>query len=1109
MNWCSGDKKEEEVSPCAAEAHGQIGVVERAIQTIKHTVRQMLQSGEKEAWQAVICACQAHNEMERVDGFSPYQWAFGRQPRLNGSFHDRAHDDPFWTSSAVVGSSMQANLRLRTLAQQTFLKTQAFQQITAAVNAKTRRNQTFLPGDLIYFKRVKPPAQPAASVRMPFKLWRWYGPGRVLATETRSDGFGEERRPAHIVWIVTHGRLKRCSPEQLRHASDREKLMAEGSDAPSTSWTFHSLTQTLLKGEFERLDDHTFPEDMTERPSTPVRRARSESRSRPQDRMDEAGTRSRSRPAKRTEEVVLKQSSHERTKREKTSQKFVEPGFGGEEAHQRTNPGNKIHQELVKVSDGEGTHQKVRTKTEEKKVIQESQAPTTPNPSGEIASGSQSGQRSPGLDVDRLLDDPMFSPTPAAVQKDRPVKELFQQPLFKKQRKELYGHDTGDEFFIGVANSENEMAADRLVFAIDLELPERSSDWRRMRRSPQAFYVKKVKGAEVKLHLLGPEDKVKFAEAKRAEVQQWLAASAVKRAEGMVPKDRIMSMRWVLTWKDAEHQKAKGRIVLIGYQDPDLESIQSSAPTMSRRTRQLALQLSSIHQWKTLKADVKAAFLQGEAVEKDRSLFAKQVPELAEAMNLKEKEVVQVLKSCYGLVSAPASWFQCINKTLQQIGFSQCRSDPCLWLLKGEQMKDPKDGHRVLGYICAHVDDFLIAGDETSEVWSQALHTFYARFKWSPWEHGSYSHCGIQVREECDFSYSLDHSEFCSNIEQITFQNRSDDEKINADELTQLRGVLGALQWRSHQTGPHLSSKLGQLQSEITRATVATLKAANKLVRECFQTRHLSTRINQLGVNDPRDIVFIGWSDAALANRIDLSSTGGYAIAAANPMILEGKHAPVSFISWRSSRLQRKARSSLSAEAQALAETDQELMFVRMAWAELCGLPIDLANPSESISKISGTVVVDAKALFDILSKRDLNSAAVGLKDKYSALEILCLLESLEALRTKSRWVHSDAQLADGLTKPLPAGNLHKVLHDGKWTLTYDPSFTSARRLKKAKRASEPTSISEQDSRGMSVFVLDSHQVTCSCQVSCCSPIWCWPNSPLALVGIPFAILFS
>ena len=159
-----------------------------------------------------------------------------------------------------------------------------------------------------------------------------------------------------------------------------------------------------------------------------------------------------------------------------------------------------------------------------------------------------------------------------------------------------------------------------MVCTLELPLPETSREWKRLKREPQSFFVKKVRSAEVKWHLLSPEKKEAFQAAKQAEVDQWIQAEAVKRAVGPIPKGRTLQTRWVLTYKESGAPKA--RIVLIGYQDPDLESLQSSAPTMSRRTRQVALQYSSVRQWRLLKADVKAAFLQGEATEKDRLVYA-------------------------------------------------------------------------------------------------------------------------------------------------------------------------------------------------------------------------------------------------------------------------------------------------------------------------------------------------------------------------------------------------------------------------------------------------------------------------------------------------------
>ena len=132
---------------------------------------------------------------------------------------------------------------------------------------------------------------------------------------------------------------------------------------------------------------------------------------------------------------------------------------------------------------------------------------------------------------------------------------------------------------------------------------------------------------------------------------------------------------------------------------------------------------------------------------------------------------------------------------------------------------------------------------------------------------------------------------------------------------------------------------------------------------------------------------------------------------------------------------------------------------------------MDLKSPEVLFQQIHGTLVIDAKSLYDIVQKRDLNSAAFGLRDKHVSLEIMCFLEALECLKTNVCWVHSEAQLADGLTKPLPPGIIHKVLLEGKWTLTFDPNFTSAKKLRAAKKIH-----SNQELRGVSVSEPDQPQ---------------------------------
>lgn len=440
------------------------------------------------------------------------------------------------------------------------------------------------------------------------------------------------------------------------------------------------------------------------------------------------------------------------------------------------------------MTGGEGTHHESKSSRapEERKT-------KVPKVEAGVRDPERSGLQSPRVDLSRLIRDPGYEPDAMASRAaGRPMHELFEQPLFKRQRKQLAATSDDELLATSFFAADGELHVGNMACCIELPVPQSSSELRRMKRDPETYFVRKVKGAEVKWHLLDDKQKEDFKQAKQAEVNQWLQAAAVKAAVGHVPRHRLIRMRWVLTYKDTG--AAKGRIVLIGYEDPDLQEIQSAAPTMTRRTRQLCLQLASIKGWRTLKGDVKSAFLQGDAVEEKRDLFAVPVDELADALQIPRGSAVQVVKSCYGLVNAPASWFQKVRDTLKHLGFVQSRTDPCLWLFFEEGEEEEKT---TLGFVCSHVDDFLVAGNEQSSAWTSAVTAFHQSFRWSPWECNAFTHCGIQLKEEMDFSTTLDHSKFIEAIEQIKFHPRPDQEAVTGDELTQLRGILGALQWRT------------------------------------------------------------------------------------------------------------------------------------------------------------------------------------------------------------------------------------------------------------------------------------------------------------------------
>ena len=1042
-----GQERGIDIQPCAAEDHGAIGDVESLIGKIKNDVRIYLRDNSIDPFSGVLHMVAAHNCLDGVGGFAPCQWAYGRYPTFDGRLFEGGCDLPVSSSEAVPESSMRANLQNRVKAEEVYRRSQAAVRISRAVSSKPRKLETFLPGDAVYYKRYKTPAQALSHSGLDTTgkptLSRWYGPARVLAVETRRTETDRHVafRPGHIVWLVAAGRLKRCSPHQLRHCSERERLLLEASGGYMTfPWSFNDMIQKVGSGSYDNYDDleaelHTGVKDLQESSILP-KAARARSRSRTAGRrllgVEAPGTPG----ARGSSEVDLRSEIQEKESRPKQKP--------SEEATKVTTRPHKSPQEEA-------------ASEREAKRLKESASSSVVDPQ------SQMSVRSP-VDLKRMIADESYEPeglvkvSKVSHRPDRLASpssgrgagrshgtagELSTHPPFVRAQ-ERHGEGSGEAQAMTVDELLEEN--DLVLLSLEIPLPDKPREVKQFARDSTSWMTAQIKKSpEVKISKLSVEEVRKFDGAKSVEVNNWIREGACRAAAGYVPASRIMRMRWVLTYKQSG--AAKARIVIIGFEDPDLLELRTASPTMTRRTRQLLLTYASCMQWPLLKGDVKSAFLQGAASEEVRDVYAKPVPELARAMGLSDGQPVKLIKACYGLANAPAEWHRSVTVAMQEAGFQVLETEPCAWRLMGE---DENGKSVVLGLAAAHVDDFLFCGNEDDCRYRAALHYLYDKFTWSPWEANRFDHCGVQLHQNSDGSFLLDHSQFCEKLEQVEIvkDGRKEGDAAHEGEKAQLRGLLGGIQWRSYQTGPLHSAQLSFLQSEMSHATVKTLKDANKLCREVHHNRHVPLRVTPLNVKDPKEVTFVTWCDAALGNRSNGGSTGGYLVTATEPAIAEGRPAVLNLVAWKSGRLPRVARSSLAAEVQSFSEAEEEQMFCRLQWAELCGSNIPLRNPEEIVKTVAGYMVTDARSLYDVLMKGDQATSGLGLREKYSALEIMSVQQRLRMCGTHTRWVHSEAQLADALTKRIVTSSLKRVLAQNVWTLVEDPSFTSSKRLK-------------------------------------------------------------
>ena len=93
---------------------------------------------------------------------------------------------------------------------------------------------------------------------------------------------------------------------------------------------------------------------------------------------------------------------------------------------------------------------------------------------------------------------------------------------------------------------------------------------------------------EVNIKKLSSDERAQFRAAQSKEMDQWISNDVISvRQKAGIPKERIMTMRWVHTWKGAEdtgETKAKARHVVKGFTDPDLTEIRSESPTLAFET---------------------------------------------------------------------------------------------------------------------------------------------------------------------------------------------------------------------------------------------------------------------------------------------------------------------------------------------------------------------------------------------------------------------------------------------------------------------------------------------------------------------------------------------
>ncbi|CAE7223878.1 GIP [Symbiodinium sp. CCMP2592] len=599
-------------------------------------------------------------------------------------------------------------------------------------------------------------------------------------------------------------------------------------------------------------------------------------------------------------------------------------------------------------------------------------------------------------------------------------------------------------------------------FKIEIDMPTTWSNRQRkmFERNPVAFMVKKRRDSEVSLARLSPAERELFVRAKAKEVESFIKNEAVRKCvdsqevREAYDSQRIVKARWVLTWKlvppeDREaavkdamentettlhdkqgRRKAKARIVMLGFQHPSLldPSFKTASPVQSMLGRNLLYLMAAQHGWELEGLNLATAFLQTMPTEADAPLWTTRVEERRQALGVDSESSLRILRNIYGSTTAPRGLRLDLRKTVTNLGAIAIVGERCLWIWLSQHECDG-DHPRTIGAMGGHVDDFHRIGDNNSAEWQAIKEKVNKAYKWAMTKFKNYRHAGTDVSTSLDAhgntKITVDHDYCIESLMDVDVKpdRLASDGTMNPSEIAVCRTALGALQWLAVQTQPQLCSRCNLLLTEVV--TKAQLQTAREMQQMIAEVRNESYRLEFFKLRTVRHwsgMVFVSMGDQAHANRDN-------------------------------------GHGSNDAKVQAILEAEDQNFRIKLLWTKLHGrgVPrqlrddlIDLVTTAEGqASTVKGVLCTDSSGGYDAVERNE--SPLLGLRNMRAALQALQLRDNLRRVGCEPRWLASDYDLADAMTKKKAESRvgLLTFLKTWLWSVAFDPTFTSAKRVSK------------------------------------------------------------
>ena len=551
------------------------------------------------------------------------------------------------------------------------------------------------------------------------------------------------------------------------------------------------------------------------------------------------------------------------------------------------------------------------------------------------------------------------------------------------------------------------------------------------------------RAVEVSERHLTSDEKEMFRVAKAAEWSQWVNNDVVELISryGIDPK-RIIASRWVLTWKSVpgeEHagpngSKAKARLVIRGFRDPDLGQFSTASPTLSRQGRHAIFTVASHFQYRVFTLDAKTAFLAGDQTSRTKPIYTELPRDLIHEQGFGEDIIARIKKVPYGLSEAPLAWYRRLTSELQACGFEQVPADRCVYVLRREG--------RILGIVGAHVDDLLVAGCSPSvdPRFEKAMEKLVARLPFGERKYADTApvlYTGLNVKQHPQTRViTIDQAHYVAKLKETPTRKLSEG-PLDKQGQTLFWSQLGALLWVAVNTRPDVAYDVSHFASFGSRPEKQHLVSLNKIVRT-LQSRDYSITFAKVA-DRWEDLTLVVFTDAGHTSRPSGHSQSGTITFWAPKEVLAGKEVTAVLADYSSCKIDRAVWSSYASELQAATiSADSSVNLLLLYEQVFHGLKARQVKDKLTQGSTVRALVTDNKGLYDSI-QTEKPSTRQGVKMQSLVYQIL--YDLVVDYKFQTYWVNGSHMLADGLTKLSTSGAqvdaVRKVLENSQIRITY------------------------------------------------------------------------